>query len=260
VIVRRTENRPNSSQKIRRIVLRVFLASIAVNTILGVWALLVDDFGQTQGKVLATSFLVSAAMLAVLINIPATNHRVLFPVPVVAAVAGATGFFLFIVLVWAEVDNTFWLKTGGSLMVIAAGATLASNLGLIKLAARHLFLQWVAQILIAALSASILLLIWAEIDSTGFARLVGVQSVLVAATTLTIPAVSRFGGATEQSFLETAVRFCPSCGGPVDPTPLDGGPVRCGRCDWTFEVVRSDPPDIEGIERVGAPPAEAGRN
>ncbi len=255
--MRRFENRADSSAGLRRVVLRVFLASIGVNTILGIWTLLVDDFGQTQGKVLATSFLVSAAMLAVLINIPAANRRVLWPAPVVAAVAGASGFSLFIVLVWAEADETNWLKTGGSLLVIAAGTTLSCTLALIKLSTRHLFLQRVAQVLIAALSASILVLIWAEIDSAGFARFIGVQSVLVAATTLTIPAVSRFAGPGEAPPRAVAVRFCPSCGGPVGPEPLDGGPVRCDHCQWTFAVRTADPSTSARTPAMTSP-AESG--
>ena len=96
--------RPNPA----RLLVRLFIASIVVNALLGIWALLAGDFGETQGKVLATSFLVSAAMLCVLVNAPATGRRVRWPAPVIGAGAGAAGFAGFIVMLWAEVEAVGW--------------------------------------------------------------------------------------------------------------------------------------------------------
>ena len=71
--------------------LQFFVASVAANAVLGIWALLSGDFGQTQRKILGTSFLVSAAMLSVLVNVPAVRKRVLWPAPMVGAITGVVG-------------------------------------------------------------------------------------------------------------------------------------------------------------------------
>ncbi|NIV56928.1 MAG: hypothetical protein GWN48_15890, partial [Actinobacteria bacterium] len=111
--------------------LRVLLASIAVNAVLGVWALLAGDFGETQGKVLATSFLVSTAMIVVLVNLPAVRRRYLWPVPLTAAMVGVAAILWFTVLMWFEVDRVVPVKLGGSGLLLAGAGTLAGLMALV---------------------------------------------------------------------------------------------------------------------------------
>lgn len=181
----------------QKVLLRVFLASIAVNALLGIWALLAGEFGETQGKVLATSLMVSAGMLSVLINGAPLQRRVLWPVPAVAAVAGAATFALFIVLMWAEVDSEDPLKLGFSGLVVAAGGTLAGLLALFRLRPEHAPVQLVTLGLIALLVVTVLVGIWGEIDGSWYGRTVGVESVLVAAFSLAVPVLWRFGARPE---------------------------------------------------------------
>ncbi len=222
--------------------LRLFVVSIVVNAVLGIWALLSGDFGETQGKVLATSFLVSAAMLSVLLNTPAIGRRVRWPVPAIGAATGAAGFALFIVMLWAEVDDERWFKFAGSLLVVAAAATLVSSLALVPPLSRLRWLPPLADVLIAALAVTVVIGLWAEPDVDWYGRLVGVEAVLVAAATLLIPVLSRFGlGRAEPARPavpgEPAIRFCPSCGRPVDHRALGTGqPVSCDSCGLVFEV------------------------
>lgn len=224
----------------RKLLLNLFLASIAVNASLGIWALLVDDFGETQGKILASSFLVSAAMLSALINAPAIGRRVRWPAPLAGAVAGAAGFSLFIVLLWVEPDGESWFKLAGSLLVVAGAATLAGSLAMVGLADRFIVLERITDALIALLAATILITIWGEVDEDWMGRLIGVEAVLVAAFTLAIPAVARFGGPAGRppATGPPAIRFCPACGNPVTERPLGTGVVgSCGRCGLIFDVV-----------------------
>ena len=145
-----------------RLFLRLFVASIVVNAVLGIWALLAGDFGDTQGKVLATSFLVSAAMLSVLLNSPAIGRRALWPAPLVGAAAGAAGFALFTVLLWADADEALWFRLAGSLLVVAAAATLSSSLALVPRGGGPRWLPAVADLLIAILAVTAVAGIWFE--------------------------------------------------------------------------------------------------
>lgn len=238
-----------------RLFLYLFVASILVNAVLGIWALLVGDFGTTQEKVLGSSFLLSAAMLSVLVNVPAIRRRPLWPAPLVGAIAGAFGFVLFIGLLWTEPDADGWDKLAGSSLVVAAAATLACGLALIPTPDRFRRMRPVGNVLIALLGVSIVIAIWAEADTDWYARLVGVQGVLVAAMTLLIPVLSRFAGPDQQPAREAAepgaspgVRFCPSCGSPVTPGPLGSGmSTTCAGCGLTFEVKAS--PGIATVKR-----------
>lgn len=207
--------------------LRLLVVSVLVNAVLGIWALLSGDFGETQGKIVGTSFLVSAAMLSVLVNLPALRKRALWPAPLMGVVFGAAGFALFIVLVWIEPDDDIWFKLAGSLLVVAVAATLTSSLDLITLSSQLRWLQLFSGFLITSLAITIVAGLWAEPDASWYARLVGIEGVLVAATTLLIPVLARFSFGRQPETSGQAlpggpstVRFCPSCGRPVAHSPV----------------------------------------
>lgn len=206
---------------VTRLFLRLFVASVAVNAVLGIWALLVGEFGETQGKVLATSFLVSASMLAVLVNAPAIGRRALWPIPVVGAAAAVIGFAQAIVMMWAEAENEYWFKTVGSFLVVAGGATLAANLSLVRLPDRYRPARPATYALITALAITILIAIWNEGGADWFGRLIGVLGVLVAAGSLLIPALARFSPGDDADGNEADppdLHRCPACGHPIDLT------------------------------------------
>ena len=230
----------------RTIWLNVFLWSIAVNAALGIWALLVDDFGQTQGKVLATSFLVSATMVGILVNAAPLRDRVLWPLPLLAIAASTTGFVLLIALLWTEPDSDSWPRLVGSILTVAAGATLAGLLGLLALQERHLGLRLVALIAIGLLCATIVYAIWADSGADWLARVIGIESVVVAALTLALPAISRFlppGEVVPPG--EIAIRHCPACTSAVTPLVVGGDAFVCTECGLRFRV-------LAGVDREGA--------
>ncbi|MCB0872646.1 MAG: hypothetical protein H6531_06950 [Actinobacteria bacterium] len=227
-----------------RMLLRLFVVSVLVNAVLGIWALLAPGrFGETQGKVLGTSFLVSAAMLSVLVNAPAIRLRVRWPAPAIGAVAGASGFALLTVLVWTEPGGERWYKLMGTLLVAAAALTLVSSLGLLPPLARLRWLPAVADLLIGLLALAIIVALWFDMDTPGYARLIGVLAVLVAAVTLLLPVLSRFSGFRAVSEpappgrLAADVRYCPVCGAPIDVGPAaPPASTTCGICGLTFQV------------------------
>lgn len=250
------ENQGMRKSSPTRIALGAFIASIVANAIIGIWALLSGDFGETQGKVLLTSMLVSAAMLGILVNMPAVRRRVVWPMPVVGAMSAAAGFALFIVLAWADAETEEWFKVAGSLLVVAAAATLSSSLAI---PSSQDVLRWLlplAHVLITVLALTVLYGLWFEPDSEPYARLVGVEAVLVAAATLVIPVLPRFAASRrrtaegqlrgqEEAPLHRGgvhmIRFCPSCGQSVAEQPVDTTtPVQCPRCGLRFTVSRPD--------------------
>ena len=190
----RVESWKSTTDQLRRIALRAFLASIAVNALLGIWALLTSDFGQTEGKVLATSLLLSAAMLSVLVNGAPMQRRALWPIPAIAAGAGVASILGFIVMLWAEVDHEVPLKAAFSGLVVAVAATLAGLLALLPLRSTYEVVRYLHYVLTTSSTGTIVWGIWMEVGSSWYGRLLGVQSVLVAALTLAIPVLWRFGG------------------------------------------------------------------
>lgn len=239
-----------------RLFLRLFLVSAAVNAVLGIWALLVGDFGDTQGRVLITSFLITATMLSVLVNAPATSRRALWPAPVIGAGAAVIGLVQFIAMVWSDVDSDRWIRTAVSFLIVAAGATLAANLAILRLPERFRLALPVTATLIGTLTLLALYTVWGEPDGDWFGRLVGVLSVLVAAGTLFIPVLSRLDGDEDDGPgaidgdlpPDHGVRFCPSCANRLADQPI-GTVTRCGRCGLVFEVLEAAPA-FEPVERI----------
>ncbi len=218
--------------------LRVLLASIAVNAVLGVWALLAGDFGETQGKVLATSFLVSTAMIVVLVNLPAVRRRYLWPVPLTAAMVGVAAILWFTVLMWFEVDRVVPAKLGGSGLLLAGAGTLAGLMTLVAPPPRLPVARVVHNALTSVLVVLILVVMWSERGGDVMARLIGVVGVLTAAATLAIPVLARVREPrTEPARSVGVVRFCPACGATLSPAADAGERSVCPRCGSRFEVV-----------------------
>ncbi len=228
--------REAGERTLRTTALRLFLTSIAINAALGIWALLVEDFGGTQEKILASSFLVSGAMLAVLINGAPLTRRVLWPVPLVAVSGLVLGFVLLLVAVWAEVDSVTLGKSLGTAFVLGGAATVSGLLGLLPLRPAHHLLRLVANALVAALAVTVVAVIWMERGGPTIARVIGVQSILVAACTLALPALSRFLPVEDAAIMPGSGRYCPGCGAELDEYPVSGAPVGCGRCARVFSV------------------------
>ena len=135
--------------KMRRVGLGVFFASVAVNAALGIYAVVAPEFGETQGRVLATSLCVTGAVLLALACEPAWERRLLGPVPYLGAVIGALGFGLVIVVVWAEPESELFGNTTSSAMTVAVAGAAASLLALARLAPPH---QWVLALALGLLA------------------------------------------------------------------------------------------------------------
>ncbi len=236
---------------LRKRALNLFLASIGINAVLGIWALLAQDFGSTQGKILTTSFLVSAAMLGVLVNGTAMERRVFWPLPLVSASMAVTGFGLLGVMVWTNLDHEWIIKTAVSALILGAGGTLLGLLELVRLRPNLTMLRLAYRSLIGLLSVTSIFALWAEVNADWLPRLIGVESILVAAVTLAIPALSRFLPPSERQLHQTAsIRFCPSCGAPVTEIPIgDGMQFECLKCDVALLIEPTIADDEPGVTR-----------
>lgn len=196
--------------------LNAFLVSVVINAALGIWALLSSDFGTTQGKVLATSFCVSGGMLGLLVNGAPLARRVWWPLPLVASGSAVAAATLSIVLIWAEVDDEWWWKSLVTLLVIAAGATLVGLLALLALRPGHEILRWTHLLVTSLLVGTSLVALWAEVDASWMARSIGVESVMVAALTLVVPALARFQPPSGAPAEPPETIVCPTCGTHLD--------------------------------------------
>lgn len=214
---------------LRKLALAVFFTSVAVNALLGLSALLVGSFSETHGRVLGTSLLVTAGLLAALACAPAWERRTLMPVPIVGAGASGLAVALGVVGIWTGSDSELLGKATGAATSIALGSVLASLLAFPTLEPRFRPVLRAAVGLDGLLVVMANITLWGEVDSTAFARAFGVVAVLLAASAVSIPVLARVRAPTEPPSGEAAVAFCPYCGGAATAHGADATCANCGR-------------------------------
>jgi len=231
----RARGRRPVGRRMRRIGLSVFFASIAVNAALGIYAVLAPDFGDTQGKILATSLCITGAVLVALANEPAWERGVLTPVPQAGALLGVLGFGLAVVGIWVEPAGDTYGRIMGTTFTLAAACTAASLLALARLARQH---RWVFALTLGLLALGATLVavsLWWDDPSEIYLRGMGVVLIALAAFAVTVPVLHWVDRAT-LAVAEAGgeVRFCPHCGGKL--IGERGVELACGRCGRAFTV------------------------
>lgn len=212
----------------KRLALRVLIASVALSAVLGTWALLVGDFGYVQVKVLLTSLCISGASILTMAYVAAWDRAPHPLLPRAGMALAIGGFALVIVLMWAKSESKAAWKTAGSALLLATAAEHASLLGLATLQRRHRWLFPAAWTTTALLVALILAVIWGAWDEENVWRWVGVLSILLCAFTILIPVFQRVGRGAGPPLATSgarAVRFCPACGQGVE---VDAACAACG--------------------------------
>ena len=211
-----------------RPVLMFVLGVVALTAALGLYAVLVPDFGGLQAKILGTSASVSGTSILVLACMPALERRLYPPVPLVGAASSVIAFALIVIGIWSESSHDAYWKTTGTALVVGGWGALVSLLALAPLMPRFRWTFFAAAGLTLSLALLGVAAVWGAPDSEGFGRVVGGVAVLAAAFVVTVPVLSR----AERPEVAAAVpvRFCPRCGAAVS------SPISCGRCGSRFTV------------------------
>jgi hypothetical protein len=232
----------------RRAVLFVLVGSVVLNAALGIYALVVADFGDVQRRVLLTSLCVSGAGLVGLACAPALERGRVRPLPQIGTAAGAGGFALLVAAIWlAErsepLPDSLW-KTAVTLIVVAVAASHGSLLALSRLAPRFRWVLGPAVLLSGLLAGMLVSLVWGQWeDVSWFFRTLGVVAVLLAAFTILVPILHRASRGALPAAPSTGtatVRFCPRCGHPFEASA--GEETVCPSCGARFTVAFRDRP------------------
>ncbi len=120
----------------RRPALAFVLGAIALTAALGLYAVIVPDFGDTQAKILGTSAAISGASILILACLPAWERRLAWPVPPVGALAALLGLVLGVVGLWAEPSSETYGKMLVTVVFLAVWSAFVSVLALVPLVPR----------------------------------------------------------------------------------------------------------------------------
>jgi hypothetical protein len=208
----------------RRPLLGFVLGAIALTAALGLYAVLSSDFGETQGKILATSAAISVASILALACMPAWDRGLLGPVPPLVAGLVLLALVMLVVGVWRDdyYDDEHW-DVFFTVLLLASWGVLTCLLALARLAPRYRWTFYTAISLTLFLTLLGIMALWNENASDDFARLAGAVAVLSAAFVLAVPVLSR---ATPSSAGDAG--FCPRCGRELGEGKAEGPCPGCG--------------------------------
>lgn len=211
--------------------LRMAVALIGGNAVLGVAILLRGDMGPTEGKILVSSLFATAGAIGAMTCAPAREQGRLGWIPEIGIVTSLAAAALFVVAAWLEFEPVPLVKTAGSLAVLALAAALASVLSGWPLGGHWSWLLPAAEISAAAAALLAIVGIWGEVDDEIYWRGFGALVVIVAGTSLAIPVLHRIqdGGEALEDVLH-----CPFCGGSVEVAV--GARHTCPYCGTAFRV------------------------
>src|SRR5918999_677892 len=90
----------------RRLLVLAVIASLAVTAALAIGILLLGDFGETEGRVLATTFAISVASLLALPGAQLLDQERAVPLAWATLVLAALAFVVFEYTIWTDEDSS----------------------------------------------------------------------------------------------------------------------------------------------------------
>lgn len=226
---------------VRPLVFRTIIALVVFNAAAGIIVVVTGDgqVGTTESNVLLTTGLLSLATLLFLPCVLA--HEAGRPKPFTLLPSFAVsciliGFGLGIYLVWADPDKDTLDKIAWSFGIAAVGLAHVCLLSLVRMRRSMLWLQLLAGLFTAALTAMIVSAFWTDLVDDGIddwkVRLFIVVAILTAATSLLVPVVERLmRSRPEFAGAPTRPSYCPNCG-----AVLHMEEPRCLACGVRFRV------------------------
>lgn len=205
---------------LRRNGIRFVLASIAVNAVIGIIAIVSGEFSELDAKILITSLSVTGGSVFALANLAARTQQFVKYMPETGAAFSIIGFALLTIGAWGEFEFEYLLKASGTAILFASGVGHAGLLSRSRLLPQYQLVLRSAWLFAGVLVGMITLLIWASdsVDNDLYPRAMGVVIILLAAATLAVPVLHRASkvdltlDATRERPSDHLARFCPVCG------------------------------------------------
>ena len=186
---------------IRKQFLRIFIGFLGLTALIAIISVLQGEFGELQGKILATCFTISAASICSMscaAFIEKKKQTGLGLSGIFLSLASAT---LVIAGLWPELDYDVYWKTTITVVIFAVAFAHAFLLALPELDTRQKWVQVASSVSIGVLAVLITVAVWAEIDEEGYYRLLSVVSIIVGLETLVVPILMKLRKGNGQAHL-----------------------------------------------------------
>ena len=183
----------------RRVAVLVVIASLSITALIGIFALLVGNFSELQGRIMLTTLIIGVTSVLALCNLAGIDgaYRWISAIGLVVAALTLTTGLLLIWTDWSDdaVGEPLWKTFGiaGVAAVCTAHASLLLKLGGRTNSVLRIGL-WATIALIALLFLLIsgLILTDGDLGTEGYNRLIGTVAILDVLGTIVVPVVALF--------------------------------------------------------------------
>lgn len=183
-------------KRIRKGSFAIFVGFLSFSALLAIVTVLFGEFGSLELRVLLTTSIIAIISICALCC-SAYSARSGNGVP------GAIGITLallsgglWILAIWAELENDSYFKMSATLSFFAIGTAHALALLAVRVREKHRWVQLASTVLIYALTSLLAMMVWLESEAEGLIKLLVVLAILVALESLVVPILGRGGGGT----------------------------------------------------------------
>lgn len=185
----------------KRIFLYLLIVSIAASAILGVFILLLGEFDETELRILATSLTFSVmSLLGLACGASLEAGRVK-----IVAIAGISfsivSAIVWISIIWSDSSGGEYIaKTVLTTTIFAFALSYSSLLAFAELEKKFQWAQYASYLAVAMLVGILLYTIWYDNQPNEefLARVIGADSVIIAALTVIVPIFHKLSGPTDE--------------------------------------------------------------
>jgi len=223
---------------LKQTLLRTLIGALILSALIGIYAFLFGNFGETEVKILLTTLTISYFSVTSLACAAAFEKKKLPLLSATGLFLGVIGFLMFIPGIWAE-----WFKSepyGKAMIILGIFSFSFAQACLLSLVTLEQRFQWVLYAAFGSIFSLAFLvsgMIVFEADVERFFRFAGVLGILDGCATVSIPVLYKLGRNELDQFTEGPYRAiemqCPRCG---HQGAFSLGETSCGHCALTIRI------------------------
>lgn len=188
--------------KVKKIFLRGFIGFLVLTALVAIFAVFSDSFGETQKRILATTFTISIASICAMACAAFIERRSLVWLGMGGIACSALAGVLLLLGIWNLFVSDFSFKITATFITISIAFAHAFLLALPELDKRYKWIQPATATTIGLLAILIIVVMWFETESAIFFRSIAVVAILTGLETLVIPILLKLGGKEKEQAQE----------------------------------------------------------
>lgn len=180
--------------KIKKLFLRGFIGFLVLTAIIAIIAVLSESFGDTQMRILGSTFTISIASILAMACAAFIERRSKTSLGLAGIVTTIIGAILLLMGIWSIIETDFSFKVTASFITVAVAFAHAFLLALPDLDKNYLWVQQTSALTISIIAVLIITALWSETENLYYYRTMAVVAILVGLQSVVIPILNKLSG------------------------------------------------------------------